>query len=68
MNTVLIQEVIKYIILLDLMKVILKKLKKAFSGKIIMKDELKVIVYFLYNNQVQKVWIRGFLSLKLLMS
>ena len=68
MNTVLIQEVIKYIILLDLMKVILKNLKNKFSGKIIMKDELKVIINFLYNNQVQKVWIRGILSLKLLMS
>lgn len=69
MNTVLIQEVIRYNVLLNLMKENMKNLKKALSGRIVMNEELDAIVGALYNNQVPKVWIdHGFLSLKPLMS
>ena len=69
MNTVLIQEVIRYNVLLNLMKVNIKNLKMALSGRIVMDDELDRIVTSIYNNQVPVVWINnGFLSLKPLMS
>ena len=69
MNTVLIQEVIRYNVLLNLMKKNIKNLKKALSGRIVMNEELDRIVTSLYNNQVPTIWITsGFLSLKPLMS
>lgn len=69
MNTVLIQEVIRYNVLLNRMKKDIKTLKKALSGKIVMSDDMERIATSLYNNQVPQVWIKlGFLSLKPLMS
>lgn len=69
MNTVLIQEVIRYNVLLSLMQKHIKTLKKALSGKIVMSDEMERIAISLYNNQVPQIWIKlGFLSLKPLMS
>ena len=69
MNTVLIQEVIRYNVLLNLMLLNIKNLKQALSGRIVMNEELDSIVTSLYNNQVPKIWITsGFLSLKPLMS
>jgi len=69
MNTVLIQEVIRYNVLLNLMKKHIKTLKKALSGKIVMSDDMERIATSLYNNQVPQIWIKlGFLSLKPLMS
>ena len=69
MNTVLIQEVIRYNVLLNLMKVNIQNLKKALSGHIVMDEALDAIVTSIYNNQVPQVWIKsGFLSMKPLMS
>jgi dynein heavy chain len=69
MNTVLIQEVIRYNVLLIRMDKDIKTLKKALSGKIVMSDDMERIATSLYNNQVPQVWIKlGFLSLKPLMS
>ena len=69
MNTVLIQEVIRYNVLLNLMKVHIQNLKKALSGHIVMDETLDAIVTSIYNNQVPQIWIKsGFLSMKPLMS
>ena len=69
MNTVLIQEVIRYNVLLNLMKVNIQNLKKALSGHIVMDEALDAIVTSIYNNQVPQIWIKsGFLSMKPLMS
>jgi len=69
MNTVLIQEVIRYNVLLNLMEKHINTLKKALSGKIVMSDDMEKISMALYNNQVPQIWIKlGFLSLKPLMS
>ena len=69
MNTVLIQEVIRYNTLLSIMKKHIKTLKKALSGRIVMSEEMEKISTSLYNNQVPQLWIKfGFLSLKPLMS
>ena len=69
MNTVLIQEVIRYNVLLNLMKVNIQNLKKALSGHIVMDETLDAIVTSIYNNQVPQIWIKsGFLSMKPLMS
>jgi dynein heavy chain len=69
MNTVLIQEVIRYNNLLGIMKKHIKTLKKALSGRIVMSEEMERISTSLYNNQVPQLWIKfGFLSLKPLMS
>ena len=46
MNTVLIQEVIRYNVLLNLMKVHIQNLKKALSGHIVMDETLDAIVDF----------------------
>ena len=69
MNTVLIQEVIRYNVLLNLMKVNIQNLKKALSGHIVMDEALDAIATSIYNNQVPQIWIKsGFLSMKPLMS
>jgi len=69
MNTVLIQEVIRYNNLLSIIKKHIKLLKRALSGRIVMSDEMDKIATSLYNNQVPTIWIKsGFLSLKPLMS
>ena len=69
MNTVLIQEVIRYNTLLAIMRKHIKTLKKALSGRIVMSEEMEKISISLYNNQVPQLWIKfGFLSLKPLMS
>ena len=51
MNTVLIQEVIRYNVLLSIMDINIKNLQKALSGKIVMNDDLEKISTSLYNNQ-----------------
>jgi dynein heavy chain len=69
MHTVLIQEVIRYNVLLEHMKSDMKTLEKALAGKISMSEDMDKIATSLYNNQVPSVWIKyGFLSLKPLKS
>lgn len=69
MNTVLIQEVIRYNVLLGLIKENIKQLKLALEGRIVMSDDMEKVSLSLYNNQVPQIWIkRGFLSLKPLLS
>jgi len=69
MNTVLIQEILRYNSLLDLIKEHIKQLKLALAGRIVMSDEMDKISNSLYNNQVPSIWVtRGFLTLKPLLS
>jgi dynein heavy chain len=69
MNTVLVQEVIRYNRLLEIMWSSLINVKKALKGEVVMSDELELLSNSLFNNQVPKMWeARGFLSLKPLAS
>ncbi|CAD8156782.1 unnamed protein product [Paramecium pentaurelia] len=69
MNTVLVQEVIRYNRLLAAMKESLINVKKALKGQIVMSDELESLANSLFDNQVPLMWAdKGFLSLKPLSS
>lgn len=69
MNTVLVQEVIRYNRLLEVMKENLVNVKKALKGLIVMSEELELIANSLFDNQVPKIWDqKGFLSMKPLAS
>lgn len=69
MNTVLVQEVIRYNRLLEVMKENLVNVKRALKGLIVMSEELELIANSLFDNQVPKIWDqKGFLSMKPLAS
>jgi dynein heavy chain len=69
MNTVLVQEVIRYNRLLKIMKESLINVKKALKGQIVMSEEMEQVANSLHDNQVPILWAeRGFLSLKPLSS
>lgn len=69
MNTVLVQELIRYNRLLAVMAESLINVKKALRGKIVMSEELEQLANSLYDNMVPKIWDdKGFLSLKPLSS
>jgi dynein heavy chain, axonemal len=52
MNTVLVQEVIRYNRLLEVMILSLENVKKAIRGLIVMSDDLDALANSLYDNQV----------------
>jgi dynein heavy chain len=69
MNTVLIQELIRYNRLLEIMAESIKNSKKALKGLIVMSEELEKMCNSLFDNQVPRLWAdKGFLSLKPLSS
>lgn len=69
MNTVLIQELIRYNRLLEIMIESINNAKKALKGLIVMSEELEKMCNSLYDNQVPRLWAdKGFLSLKPLTS
>jgi dynein heavy chain len=69
MNTVIVQEVIRYNRLLVVMKENLTNVKKALKGLIVMSEELELVSNSLFDNQVPKLWDeKGFLSMKPLAS
>ena len=69
MNTVLVQEVVRYNKLLEVMHESLFLVKKALKGLVVMSEELEKVANSLYDNQVPKMWAeKGFLSLKPLAS
>lgn len=69
MNTVLIQELIRYNKLLYVMLDTMRQIKKALKGEEVMSEELEKMERSLFNNVVPEIWSdRGFLSLKPLMS
>ena len=69
MNTVLVQEIIRYNKLLIIMAVMLKDVQKALVGEVVMSEELDKMASSLFNNMVPDAWAKvGFLSLKPLAS
>lgn len=52
MNTVLVQEIIKYNNLLTVMKRTLVEVKKALKGEVVMSEELEFLANSLHDNQV----------------
>lgn len=65
MNTVLVQEIVRYNRLLEVMKSSLISLKKALKGLVVMSEDLEKLSNSIYDNQVGKLWATvGFLSLK----
>jgi dynein heavy chain len=69
MNTVLIQEVIRYNRLLAVIKQTLKDLLKALKGLVVMSQSLETMFNSLYNNSVPKLWAdKAYPSLKPLAS
>lgn len=69
MNTVLVQEVIRYNKLLKAMAESLNLLQKALRGFVVMSEELELTANSLFDNQVPSKWAAvGFLSLKPLAS
>ena len=65
MNTVLVQELVRYNRLLEVMKLSLVELKKALKGLVVMSEDLEKLSNSIYDNQVGKMWAeKGFLSLK----
>ena len=63
MNTVLVQEIIRYNVLLGAMKKTIKNLKMALCGKIVMSEDMEKMAASLYVNQVPVMWSKVFLSL-----
>jgi dynein heavy chain len=68
MNTVLLQEIIRYNVLIATMNKTIKNLKMALLGKIVMSEEMEKMAQSLYINQVPLIWSKVFLSLKPLSS
>ncbi|CDJ66341.1 Dynein heavy chain 3, axonemal, related [Eimeria necatrix] len=65
MNTVVVQESIRYNGLLAIINKTIKDLRLAIRGQIVMTEELEKIAAALFDNQVPKVWSdRGFVSMK----
>ena len=65
MNTVLIQELIRYNRLLEIMQETLKNAKKALKGLIVMSEDLEKMTNALFDQQVPSIWAAvGFLSMK----
>jgi dynein heavy chain len=68
LNTVLLQEVIRYNVLLNTMKTSIVTLGKGLTGKIVMDEEAEEMSHSLFINLVPKIWSNVFLSLKPLSS
>lgn len=69
MNTVLVQEVIRYNKLLAVMKKSLRDILNALKGLVVMSGELEAMGTSLFNNQVPKMWAsKAYPSLKPLSS
>jgi dynein heavy chain len=56
MNTVLLQEIIRYNRLMDTMRVSLKSLQKALKGEVVMSSDLEAMADSLFNNLVPVLW------------
>ncbi|XP_019331155.1 dynein axonemal heavy chain 1 [Alligator mississippiensis] len=69
MNTVLVQEVIRYNRLLEIIAQTLKDLLKALKGLVVMSSQLELMANSLYNNIVPEIWnTKAYPSLKPLAS
>ncbi|OCT85694.1 dynein heavy chain 1, axonemal [Xenopus laevis] len=69
MNTVLVQEVIRYNRLLSVLSQTLHDLLKAMKGQVVMSSQLELMANSLYNNSVPEMWrAKAYPSLKPLAS
>ncbi|XP_004676628.1 PREDICTED: dynein heavy chain 1, axonemal [Condylura cristata] len=69
MNTVLVQEVIRYNRLLQVISQTLRDLLKALKGLVVMSSQLELMAASLYNNTVPELWkVKAYPSLKPLSS
>ncbi|KAM8930485.1 dynein axonemal heavy chain 1 isoform 1-T1 [Pelodytes ibericus] len=69
MNTVLVQEVIRYNRLLSTLSQTLSDLLKAMKGQVVMSSQLELMANSLYNNSVPEIWrSKAYPSLKPLAS
>jgi len=69
MNTVIMQECVRYNGLLAMMKSTLGEVQRALVGEIVMTEELEQISNCMFNNTVPPIWAKvGFLSMKPLAS
>ncbi|XP_037386166.1 dynein axonemal heavy chain 1 isoform X5 [Talpa occidentalis] len=69
MNTVLVQEVIRYNRLLQVISQTLRDLMKALKGLVVMSSQLELMATSLYNNTVPELWkVKAYPSLKPLSS
>jgi dynein heavy chain len=69
MNTVLIQEVIRFNALLGVVRHSLNDVLKALKGLVVMSEELELLASSLFNNQVPEIWAaKAYPSLKPLAS
>eukprot|EP00825_Cyclidium_porcatum_P016785 TRINITY_DN196_c0_g3_i3.p1 TRINITY_DN196_c0_g3~~TRINITY_DN196_c0_g3_i3.p1 ORF type:complete len:1060 (-),score=193.84 TRINITY_DN196_c0_g3_i3:398-3577(-) len=65
MNTVLVQELIRYNRLLNVMASSLVNLKKGLKGLVVLSEDLEKLGNSIFDNQVPQMWSdKGFLSLK----
>ena len=69
MNTVLMQEVVRYSGLLAVMKSSLQEIQLALAGAVVMSEDIEAMRNSMFNNTVPRIWSeKGFLSLKPLSS
>uniref|UniRef100_A0A8C5QQJ6 Dynein axonemal heavy chain 1 n=1 Tax=Leptobrachium leishanense TaxID=445787 RepID=A0A8C5QQJ6_9ANUR len=69
MNTVLVQEVMRYNRLLSTLSQTLTDLLKAMKGQVVMSSQLELMANSLYNNSVPEIWrLKAYPSLKPLAS
>lgn len=69
MNTVLLQECVRYNRLLADMGVTLKQVQKALVGEVVMSEDLEKMADAIFDNRVPPTWVKkGFLSMKPLSS
>lgn len=64
MNTVLVQEVIRYNRLLNIIHSSLQALKKALKGLVVMSQALETMFNSIYNNEVPEMWAAKVYTLK----
>lgn len=57
MNTVLVQEVIRYNSLLEVIHKTLPELQKALKGLVVMSSELEEMSNSLFNDQIPTIWV-----------
>jgi len=69
MNTVLFQECVRYNALLADMGLMLKQVRRALVGEVVMSEDLEAMSDAIFDNKVPPSWSKkGFLSLKPLAS
>lgn len=64
LTVVLVQEITRYNILLNIMKVSLEKLDKGIQGLVVISPDLEEMLQSLLKNVVPKAWSNSYFSVK----